>query len=556
MQWQLIKKIFLPALLVGATAVVAFFVIFICFDKKIAPRTTIAGVLVGGMSLDEAQSSLESIVAHYKSSSMNIKNGDVTVQIPFSQLGATVDYSAAISDAYTYANSDNNLLNTLRSAKSELFKRAFYLNSTCDTDILKDTLKYYFPNENIDTPQPTFSFMANGRLTITAPENKTQIDLDTLSKEIIEATKTLSQMSFNLPIKQIPYIFSDASIVSAQTQALNLIKGAPLILNVANKQFTLSKDDAAKFVIFSTINGNNDLQVSLSDAAIRAYLSDKVSPNVDIIATAPRLAMSDGKITVVNPGTTGKILDITKAIDLIKQNISNISIATQLNLPQKDAQPLTLEKLSEMGIDTLLTSGQSNFSGSTTSRIHNIKIGASKFDGMLIAPGGEFSFTTQIGIVDASTGYLPELVIKNNKTVPDYGGGLCQVSTTLFRAAVLSGLKITERHPHAYPVRYYDPQGFDATVYIPSPDLRFVNNTTGYILIQSRIEGKKLYFDVFGKDEGKEVKIIGPTITEKNPDGSMKTTLTQQVWQSGTIISSQTFNSSYNSPSLYPKAIN
>jgi len=78
----------------------------------------------------------------------------------------------------------------------------------------------------------------------------------------------------------------------------------------------------------------------------------------------------------------------------------------------------------------------------------------------------------------------------------------------------------------------------------------------GYVLIQSRVEGKKLYFDMFGKNEGKEVKIIGPTITEKNPDGSMKTTLTQQVWQNGAITSSQTFKSSYNSPSLYPTATN
>jgi len=142
-------------------------------------------------------------------------------------------------------------------------------------------------------------------------------------------------------------------------------------------------------------------------------------------------------------------------------------------------------------------------------------------------------------------------VIKSGKLVYEYGGGVCQISTTLFRAAVNAGLKITERYPHAFPVRYYNPQGFDATVYPPHPDLRFINDTPGHILIQENIKGNQLTFELFGTLDGREIKIIGPTILQSNPDGSMKTVLYQEIWRDGTLERKQGFWSNYKSPNLY-----
>ena len=172
---------------------------------------------------------------------------------------------------------------------------------------------------------------------------------------------------------------------------------------------------------------------------------------------------------------------------------------------------------------------------------------------MLIKPGEEFSFIKTLGPVDESTGYLPELVIKTDKTVPEFGGGMCQVSTTAFRAALNSGLKVTARTNHAYPVVYYNPQGLDATVYIPNPDLRFINDTPNYILIQTKIVGTQLFFDFYGTSDGRQTKIIGPQVLEKNDDGSMKTVAYQEVSDAnGNLIRKDTFKSNYKSPSLFP----
>lgn len=208
----------------------------------------------------------------------------------------------------------------------------------------------------------------------------------------------------------------------------------------------------------------------------------------------------------------------------------------------------------ELGFRKLIAEGTTNFSGSTRSRIHNIRRALEQYHGLLIAPGEEFSFVEYLGEVDGEHGYLPELVIKHDRTEPEYGGGICQVSSTMFRAAINAGFQITERRNHAYPVHYYKPYGMDATVYIPKPDLRFVNNTPGHILIQAGIEDSDLSFRFYGTDDGRVVEIDGPHILISNPDGSMKTTFSQSVTNAaGETVISDSFESNYKSPDLFPK---
>ena len=122
----------------------------------------------------------------------------------------------------------------------------------------------------------------------------------------------------------------------------------------------------------------------------------------------------------------------------------------------------------------------------------------------------------------------------------------------MFRAAVNAGLKITERFPHSFPVRYYNPQGFDATIYPPHPNLRFINDTPNNILIQSKIEGNHLSFEFFGTDDGRKTEILGPYVFDKKEDGSMKASLTQKVYKNGELLREKTFYSNYKSPALYP----
>ncbi|HWQ59916.1 MAG TPA: VanW family protein [Candidatus Fimivivens sp.] len=290
----------------------------------------------------------------------------------------------------------------------------------------------------------------------------------------------------------------------------------------------------------------------IDSAAIAKYVST-LPTRVNRAPSDPKFGETPDKaITLLGPAKDGLTLDESAAVPAIRDAIANG--AGTVTLPTKTVPPsIDTTDPSELGLTGVVAEATTNFRGSPKNRIFNINRALQQFQGVLIAPDEEFSFVKHLGEVDGDHGYLPELVIKENKTEPEFGGGICQVSTTVFRAAINAGMKITARRNHAYPVSYYKPYGMDATVYVPKPDLRFVNNTPGHILVFSSIEGTALTFRFYGTPDGRQVAIDGPHILESNPDGSMKTTFGQKVTDaSGNVIIDDTFASNYKSPSLFP----
>lgn len=261
------------------------------------------------------------------------------------------------------------------------------------------------------------------------------------------------------------------------------------------------------------------------------------------------------KLTIISEAVPGLRVDQAKSLATIiatlgtnQKEIVSIPLTTEI-LPAK----VSRDTITELGLTDQIAVATTNFRGSPKNRIFNIHRAIQQFDGIVIAPGEEFSFVEYLGEVDGEHGYLPELVIKNNKTEPEFGGGICQVSTTVFRTALHAGLEITERRNHAYPVQYYKPYGMDATIYIPRPDLKFKNNTPGSILMLPTITGTELTFTFYGTQDGRTTTIDGPHILESNPDGSMRTIFTQIVKdKAGDTFIDQAFPSNYKSPSLFP----
>ncbi len=169
-----------------------------------------------------------------------------------------------------------------------------------------------------------------------------------------------------------------------------------------------------------------------------------------------------------------------------------------------------------LGIRQLLAEATTSFAGSSLERRYNIELGARRLNGVQIAPGETFSFAKAMGEVSERTGFKKAFVISGEQTVEGVGGGMCQVSTTLFRSAYFSGLPIVQRRPHSYQVRYYQPTGLDAAVFLPSLDLRFKNDTPGHLLIQSSVSGSRLTFRVFGTKD-REVTWSNPVILSRTP---------------------------------------
>ncbi|WP_456481148.1 VanW family protein [Oceanithermus sp.] len=168
------------------------------------------------------------------------------------------------------------------------------------------------------------------------------------------------------------------------------------------------------------------------------------------------------------------------------------------------------------GVRALVGEGVTNFWGSSPARVHNIRTGAELLNGTWIPRGAEFSFNAAVGPIDEDHGFVESLVIVGDATEKGVGGGICQVSTTTFRAAFLAGLPITERHPHSYQLRYYRPLGLDATIYQPWRDLKFMNDTSGDLLLLAQVRGSKLYVRLFGTPD-REVSWDGPFLRDRKP---------------------------------------
>ena len=289
----------------------------------------------------------------------------------------------------------------------------------------------------------------------------------------------------------------------------------------------------------------------------------KIQEKLDELAKQINFKPYNGRFEIDKNGQISELIPARDGLE-INTGLSVASIASALmqgkisaSLVYGTIKPqIDINKFSQLGINTLLGKGESNFSGSSLARIHNIETGSKNFDGIILKPGEEFSFNELIGPIEASNGYQYELVIKNQKLIPEYGGGLCQVSTTIFRAAMMAGLPILERHPHSLPVRYYSPQGFDATIYPGISDLRFKNDTLGHMLIQAEVTSSSLHFEIYGSADGRKVSIDGPHAYDVQPDGSMKAWLKRIVTSADGVQQKDVFYSNYKSPSLFARIRN
>ena len=168
---------------------------------------------------------------------------------------------------------------------------------------------------------------------------------------------------------------------------------------------------------------------------------------------------------------------------------------------------------------THLGSGTSSFTGSPDFRVQNIRVGASRVHGQWIEAGRELNFNALIGPVTAARGFVPGYVITGNRLSTEDGGGLCQVSTTVFRAAWTAGLPVTERHAHSYQVAYYGQPGLDAAVYAPAKNLRWRNDTPAPVLVQADWDTRtsRLSVHLFGQDDGRRIWTATPEQSQVRP---------------------------------------
>ncbi|OHA52528.1 MAG: hypothetical protein A3A97_03885 [Candidatus Terrybacteria bacterium RIFCSPLOWO2_01_FULL_40_23] len=539
--------------------------------NKIAYGLDIANVSIGGLTPSQA---LQKLIQHNETyldkQVILIANGQEIITSP-RDLGITIDPVAEIDKISTIGR-DTNIIVGLAEQTAAFFNLMdSYFTPGINEKVFDNSTKTLFASiEKWPSDAAIIYNALEGKYSFSKEEDGYIVPRAELKDSIL----LLAQETKNEPvILNTEFAAADIKIQTAEKtgqEANLLLSQASYELVFEEKSWPIDKETLIDWLIFEKKSQDNinTLVINLDKEKIEGYLLNTIAHQIDIPRQNAELTLKDGKVTLFKPSQNGRELDAkessSKIADQIlstpnvpqnNENTENESTKTQIQLVIKERPAeITTESINDLGIRELLATGESDFKGSPKNRVHNIKVGAARFNGILIKPGEEFSFNKTLGPVDATTGYKPELVIKQNQTVPEYGGGLCQVATTTFRAAVFSGLEITKRYPHAYPVKYYGTPGFDATIYPPNPDLKFMNDTPGHILIQTRIVGTKLFFDFYGTSDGRTTEVIGPIVTKKGADGSAEAYLTQKVTRNDEIIIDKTFFSKYRSPLLYPVA--
>ncbi len=562
----IIETIFLILLLAFSTGASFLFLFNAAFSEKIYPRISIAGNDIGNLNPKIAQKMIESRINTWQNAKIQINYSDPSDstlskswQIEPAALGIIPSAPKNILNAYNIGRT-GNILNAIRQI-SIIIAKGDSLLVSCDLD--ENKFNDYVENNFSFLEKPgkdaSLAFI-NGDLKEIPAQTGYAINRDDLKQKITANIQNLTNDAVSIEIFASSPKITDDKIKKAQSQAINLTTGK-ISLQFEKKSWLLEKnliESSLNFIPVADPANKNEtiLGLEITPVLINDYL-EKIQIEINREPSNAVFGTKDGQIIIESGGEIGAALSLDKSakkiIDEMQKGAANNINDIEIELVIEEKEPLIGKKiLEDLKIDSLLGQGKSDFSGSPSNRRHNIAAGAAKFNNIFIAPGEEFSFVKTLGEISAKTGYLPELVIKENKVVAELGGGLCQVSSTAFRAAIYSGLPILERRPHSYPVPYYNPQGMDATIYPPRPDLRFKNDTGAPILVQTKIIKNELIFNFFGKKQKRVIKIIGPNTYDKKSDGSLKAVFWREFYEEDVLQKKEPFYSSYASPNSFP----
>ncbi len=565
----------LIAAMVAVTAVVILILYNLLYIGKVLPGVRADGVYVGGLSRAEAIAVVNKRTTAYAGGVLNIQNGTKIWRVNLPDVDLTYDSAQAVDVALNYGRVGN----PLRKAWTQV--RTFFSRTTniavyeYDTAKLAPYLSTVWQDESGTAENAALNFSGNN-VTVQPAKAGTRLDIGLLAARLQEHLAKTDATVVAAPVYSVaPSVQATdldplkATAAKYTTAPLNLHVGVrnitvtqPTIISWLNVSSEASSSEIRTITLpadfFHLGRGSQPVSLSLSSDKVAAYVAS-IASQTDSTAQDAQLTISGGKATVFHPSRSGQKLDQTAAIAAIKQAVAASADQRTLTLAVATVQPQVNENtLNDLGINELISEGVTYFPGSPSERLQNIRVGQSKFNGVLLKPGQVFSFGALLGDVGPAQGYAPGLVIIGNHEEKQYGGGLCQVSSTAYRAALLAGLPILQRTNHSFAVKYYTAPfgipGVDATIYYPQVDMKFLNDTGHYILIQTIMQGTTLKFDFYGT-KTKSGRIRGPFFVSGSLDATKPshTVFYRDVLDlSGNVTKTDSINTYYQSSLDFP----
>jgi len=509
------KKWLLVLVIIFFTFVFLLAAIYLFFEVRyqntIYPNVRLGDFDLGGYTVEQARINLQENDGLF-ADGINFKYEDKVLNLKpsiDSLLGLQVDPNVSIYEAFNYGRDGNPIINLTNRVKVLLLGKNILLSVNLDQEKIKQEIKKSLGSFE-DEIQESRVLLSNNGFVIRPGKEGKEFDYDSAVKQLELNLKQIDDQDIKLElIVRKPSVFvTDEQAVIKQAEEISSL--APIKLFYDEFEKNIEKNLLVNWLELQ--NKDQSVIVTVSKEKIKKYLEDNIKKEIDQPAGDAEFERVGDRITTWKPASNGLDLDIEKTVEKIIIGINNREKEIELVVGEIRSLAQSSKDAEELGLIEVLGVGKSDFSGSPANRRHNIKVGADKLNGILIKPDEEFSLLKSLGNVDAEAGYLTELVIKDNKTVPEYGGGLCQIATTTFRSVLKSGLLVTMRRNHSYRVVYYEPAGTDATIYDPAPDFKFKNDTGKHVMLRTKMEGNNLTFTLWGTKDGRKVEMADPTI--------------------------------------------
>jgi len=520
-------------LLIGVTTLVVLAVLILSaafflnwrYHNVLTPGTSVGIIDVSRLTMAEAEALVRQQMTAIETEGITISEPDSATTVSLrANLGSLSDPDVArdlfiynlpetVSPLNSQIDQGSRLSGLIARVAWAIQRPTFLARFDLDADLAAQSLNEGLAaiNRPAQNARPEISWNGDQPVITIVPETSGQIiDHARVIAELesrlayLDPTPISAETTVDLPT------ITASDVASLNTDLADLLATSTGVLVFEKGSWSLTARQLAPMIIFDR-NTDDRVIISIDFTKWKNWVDQNIATTVAIEPQDAKMEMIDGRIQNISAHRAGRIIDYERTHQVFIENLST-KIAT--DIVTTDVEPsITTANVNDLGIKEIIGIGRSNFAGSPTNRRHNIATGAKKLHGVLVKPGEEFSLITTLGEIDGTNGYRTELVIKGNKTTPEYGGGLCQIGTTSFRAALGSGLPITERRNHSYSVGYYLENGLpgvDATIYDPKPDLRFLNDTGAHVLIQTRITGDDLTFEFWGTKDGRVATRTAP----------------------------------------------
>ncbi len=513
--------IFLFTLLFGS--VVAF---ELHHAERIYPGVSVWGVDVGGLRPDEAIAALEDGLG-FGASWVTLRGPDRSWAIRPTDLGLRLDPGATLTPVYDLGRESPLLDNLLTHLRLMVYGEDLAPVVVYDENVVRLYLETLAEQVNIPTTDATLSLDGITPV-VTSSQSGRYLDVEASLAALSPAVTRLAPAEVTLVIHEILPAVADAE--PARAEAAALLDG-PLTLVLAQPRegdpgpWALPPELLVTMLVVQADGG--ELHTTLDQDALRFYL-EGLTTTLVIEPVDARFHFNDtlGQLEPISPSVEGRGLDVEASVAQIVQQLTVGTRYVPLVVQAVSPRYPDTATAEELGIVELVVEGDSYFIDSPSARDHNIRLATPKFDGIVIGPGENFSFNHYLGPVTAEAGYDESYITAGDQLAIDVGGGICQVSTTAFRAAFWGGYPIVERWYHTFRVGYYELMGagvgMDATVYSPLVDFQFTNDRDYPLLIETEIiEGThRLVFRFYSTGDGRQVEKGGPEITENTEPGS------------------------------------